>query len=74
MSAIIDWFVGLGDFFNSVIDFVVGFFEDLVYVIKLLGEFILQIPGYFAWMPPAILALLMTIFGIVVVYMILNRK
>ena len=74
MQAIIDFFSGFADFISSVVDFVIGFFEDLVYVIKLLGQFILDIPGYFTWLPSVALTLLITIFSIVVIYMVLNRK
>lgn len=74
MKAIIDWFVGLGDFFSSVIDFVVGFFQDLAYVVKLLGQFVLEIPSYFSWLPAPVLAMLVTLLGLVVIYMVLNRK
>lgn len=74
MQAIIDFFVGLGDVISKVIDFVVDFFMDLVYVIGLLGQFVLEIPGYFSWLPGVAISLLVTIFSIVVIYMILNRK
>lgn len=74
MSAVIDFFSGIADFFSAIVDFVVGFFGDLVYVIKLLGEFIIQIPQYFFFLPPAVVALLITVFGVVVIYMILGRN
>lgn len=74
MQAIIDFFTGLADFFTSIVDFIVGFFQDLIYVIGLLGQFVLQIPSYFGWLPATALALLGTIFGVVVIYMVLNRK
>lgn len=74
MSAIIDFFSGIADFFSSIVDFVVGFFEDLVYVIQLLGAFVAQIPQYFFFLPPAVVALLVTAFGIVLIYMILGRN
>lgn len=74
MQAIIDFFSGLVDFLSSIIDFVIGFFEDLVYVIALMGKFVLDIPGYFSWLPSVAISLLVTIFSIVVIYMVLNRK
>lgn len=74
MGALIDFFVGLGETIGSIIGFVIDMVGDLLYVIALLGKFILEIPGYFMWLPNEIVALLVTAFGIVVVYMILNRK
>lgn len=74
MKAIIDFFAGLGDIITGVIDFVVGFFQDLIYVIGLLGQFVLEIPGYFSWLPGTAVAMIVTTFSIVVIYMVLNRK
>lgn len=74
MQAIIDMFSGLLDAIGSIIDFVIDFFTDLVFVIATLGQFVLEIPGYFVWLPTEIIALIITIFSIVVIYMILGRK
>lgn len=74
MQAIIDFFTGIADFFTSIVDFVIGFFSDLVYVIGLLGKFVVEIPMYFTWLPGTAVALLVTTFSIVVIYMVLNRK
>lgn len=74
LQAIVDFFVGLADVIGMVIDFVIDMLGDLVYVVGLLAKFIVEIPGYFSWLPNEIVALLVTAFGIVVIYMILNRK
>ncbi len=74
MTAIINFFSGIVDTIKAVIDFVVGLFEDLVYVIKLLGEFVLEIPNYFSWLPPAALAVILVVFSIVVIYKVLGRS
>lgn len=74
MNAIIDFFVGIKDVFTSVVDFVIDFFSDLVYIIGLLGSFVLNIPMYFSWLPAEVVYLVATAFSIVVIYMILNRK
>lgn len=74
MSAIIDFFTGFADIISSIIDFVVGFFEDLIFVIKTLGEFLIHIPSYFSWLPGPAVALIVTTFSIVVIYMILGRQ
>lgn len=58
----------------SLVDFVITLIEDLVYVIKLTGEFLLHIPQYFSWVPSVHLTTLIVIFGIVVVYKVLGRE
>lgn len=74
MSAIIDLFSGLFDAIGKIIEFVIDFFMDLVFVITTLGQFVIEIPGYFVWLPGEIIALIGVIFSIVVIYMILGRK
>lgn len=74
MKALIDFIVGLGEVISGVINFVIGFFEDLIYAIGLLGKFLIEIPTYFSWLPGAAVASLVTTFSIVVIYMMLNRK
>ena len=74
LASIGDFFAMIGNFFVTLVEFVIDMLADLVYVIALLGKFVLEIPGYFMWLPDEIVVLLLTAFGIVVVYMILNRK
>ena len=74
MNAIIEFFTGIADGVSAALDFLIGFVEDIVYVVKLTGEFVLEIPSYFAWLPPEILALIVTTFGIVVIYKVLGRE
>ena len=74
MNAIINFFVGFVDVITSVVNFVIDLVGDLLYVIALLAKFVIEIPSYFMWLPEEIIALLVALFGIVVIYMILNRK
>lgn len=74
MTAIVNFFKGFANIISSVIDFVIDFFMDLVYVIGLLGQFVVEIPGYFTWLPSEITALVVICFSLVVIYMVLNRK
>lgn len=74
MQAIINMISGFFEAFGKIIDFIVDFFMDLVFVITTLGQFVIEIPGYFVWLPSEIIALIVTIFSIVVIYMILGRK
>lgn len=74
LETIKDFFVSIGDFFVSIYEFVIGFFRDIAYVIKLTGEFVLKIPEYFDWLPTEVVALIVVIFGIVVIYKVLGRE
>lgn len=74
MDAIVSFFTGIGDFLVSVIDFVISFFSDIIYVIQLLGKVVFSIPSYFSWLPGGVSALLITLFAIVVIYKILGRE
>lgn len=74
MDAIIGFFKGIGAAIGAVIDFVIGLFQDLVYMVQLLGQFVVNIPGYFAWLPAGVVAVIVTIFAIVVIYKILGRE
>lgn len=65
---------GILNFFNSIIDFVISFIEDIVYIIKLTGEFVLNIPSYFSWLPSSVVAMLVAIFAVVVIYKVLGRE
>lgn len=74
MNALLNFIKGIGNAIVSVIDFVMGLFEDLVYMIKLLGQVILNIPNYFSWLPSQVLSLIVIIITVVVIYKILGRE
>lgn len=74
MNALLDFFKGIGDAIVAVFDFVISLFEDLIYMIKLLGQVVLNIPVYFSWLPAPVLALIVVIISIVVIYKILGRE
>lgn len=74
MGALLDVLKYIGNLLVSVVDFVIGLFEDLIYMIQLLGKFIIELPMYFSWLPPELVSMLLLIFGIVVVYKILGRE
>lgn len=74
MADVLEFLEGIGNAITSVIDFVVSFFQDLVYVIEVVTQTVLSIPSYFAWLPSAAIAIIVTIFGIVVIYKILGRE
>lgn len=74
MQALIDFFSGIGEMISGAIDFVIGFFSDIVYMIQLTGKFLLQIPSYFSWLPAEVLAVIILTFTIVVIYKVLGRE
>lgn len=74
MQAIIDFFVTIGEVVTSIIDFVVKFFMDLVYIIGLLGQTIAALPAMIGWLPSACISLVIATFTIVVIYKIMGRE
>ena len=74
MEAIITFLQGIMTGVTTALNFLIGFIEDIVYVVKLTGEFVLNIPDYFAWLPAPVLATVVSIFAIVVIYKVLGRE
>lgn len=74
MSAIITFFEGIVDAITGAIDFLIGFIEDIVYIVKITGEFVLEIPNYLAWLPAPVLAIVVIVFGVVVIYKVMGRE
>ena len=71
---ILDFLKMLGDTLISFFDFVFSLVEDLVYVIQLTGETVVKIPSYFSWLPDEAVAIIVSIFAIVVIYKVLGRE
>lgn len=74
MGAIIDFFTGIADLAIGAFEFLIGIISDIVYVVQLTGRAIAAIPGYLTLLPAPVVALLMTIFAVVVIYKILGRE
>lgn len=64
----------IGEFLASIVTFVVDFIGDLVYTVELIGETVLGLPDYFTWLPSSIVALIISLFAIVVIYKVLGRQ
>lgn len=62
------------DFFSNVLDFLIDFIKDIVYIIEITGEMVLKIPDYFSWLPSEALSLLVSVFAVVVIYKVLGRE
>ena len=74
MQALVDFFVGFGDVIKSLFTFVIDTVKDLIYVIGLLGQMIIELPNMIGWLPSACIAVIVTIFSIVVIYKIVGRE
>lgn len=64
----------IGDAILFGIQYLVDFMSDIAYVIRLTGEFVADIPQYFSWLPSQIVAIIVSLFGIVVIYKIIGRE
>ena len=73
LGNILDGIKSIANFFITVGQFIVDFISDLVYAIGLIGKTVLEIPSYLGWLPSSLMAMLTTIFSIVVIYKILGR-
>lgn len=74
MGAIVKFFEGFADAITGAIDFLIGFIEDIVYIVKITGEFVLQIPNYLGWLPSSVLTIIVVVFGVVVIYKVMGRE
>lgn len=74
MSTIINILKSIGDFFATVAEFVVKLFQDLVYIVKLLGETVAKLPDLLGFLPSSVLAILVLALAVVVIYKVLGRE
>ena len=73
IDAILDWLAGLASAVAGFFAFLGSLVSDLVYMVRLTAKIVYQIPDYFSWLPAPVLALLGTIFALVVLYKIFGR-
>ena len=74
MTAIINFIRSFARAVGTFFDLILGFFQDIVYLIKMTGIFLSKIPTYFGWLPDHLVSLLFIGFSIVVIYKILGRE
>lgn len=74
MGQIINFFKMLIDLLVGVVKFAIQLVNDLVMVVKMLGETVLKLPLAFAWLPGAVSSLLIALFAVVVIYKVLGRE
>lgn len=74
MDAILGFFSGIASLLSGAFDFLLGILRDLAYIATLILKAISSVPAYFRWLPAPVVALLVTIFGVVAIYKILGRE
>lgn len=74
MDAIVNFFEGIGDVILAVVEFVVSFFSDLVWIINTLLWAVGEIPSLLSWIPAEILAILTVTLSVVMIYKIMGRE
>lgn len=74
LTTIKEFLNSIANMFLSLWDFVIDFFEDIAYVVKLVTSFVVGIPDYFSWLPVEILSLIVAIFGVAIIYKVLGRE
>lgn len=74
LESIKEFFVSIANIITGVVDFFIGFVEDIVYVVKLCTSFVSKIPRLFSWLPVEALAIITMIFSIVIIYKIMGRE
>lgn len=74
MTAIINFLKSITDGVLAVLEFLFSIIQDTAYMATLLGKFVLEVPQYLSFIPAPVLALITTIFTIVVIYKILGRE
>lgn len=74
MQAVIDFFGTIGSIISTVIDFVIGLFQDLLFLIQLLGNMLANIDTYLSFLPTAAVTSVVLIFSIAIIFKILGRE
>lgn len=74
MGAIVNFFEGIGDLLLAIVNFVISFFSDLVWIINTLLWAVGEIPSLLSWIPSEILAILTITISVVMIYKIMGRE
>lgn len=61
-------------FFEAVWTFIVQLFEDIGNLVSLLKDWLTSLPDLLSFLPSSLMALIITGFGIVVLYKVLGRE
>lgn len=65
----------IGEMIQEAFNFLVGFFEDIAYFIRLTGQLVTQLPNYLGYfLPISIIAPLVVVLGVVITLRIIGRE
>ena len=73
MNVIADFLGAIGQGIVGIIDFVVSFVTDLVYIVQLIGTILAQIPSFFSWLPVELAAIIVIGITVAAIYKIAGR-
>lgn len=73
MTFIMDILGTIGEVIVGIIDFVVSFFTDLVYIVQLIGAILSQIPSFFSWLPSELMTIMILAITVAAIYKIAGR-
>lgn len=65
----------IGDMIATMFEFLVDYFEDVAYFVRLLGAFVVNIPNYLMhFLPASLIAVVALAIGIIVTLRVVGRK
>lgn len=59
---------------KTLFDFIIGFVQDLIELVKMVGEAVVKLPELLGFLPSALLTLLLLLVGVAVMYKVLGRE
>ncbi len=73
LQGILDFFQMIVDTFTAVIDFIVSFFSDLVYLVTSLADTAVKFPTYISWLPSVLITALVTAVALLIILRVAGR-
>lgn len=73
MGAILDFIKGIADGVLAGIEFLRSLVEDIFYLAQSMANIVSQLPDYFSFFPPQVLAMILSIFVVVVIFRVIGR-
>ena len=74
MDAIFDLLSMIGNVITGVIDFVVSFVADLIFIVQFIAYVLIQVPGFFLWLPSSLSVILVVGISAAAIYKIAGRS
>ena len=74
MDFLFDFLSMISEAIVGLIDFVVSFVMDLVYIVQFIGYVLIQVPSLFVWLPPSLSVILIVGISAAAIYKIAGRS